>query len=152
MLYSLHAYVTPPHVCTEEAKQCPDGSYVGRTGPDCAFAACPVPGIQKGKGTLQGTITIGPICPFEQAGHPCNPTPQMYAAHQVFVYDSTHTKLVETLTPDAQGHFSGSLEEGTYYVDVHHQGVGSVRGAPATIEIVTGQTAMIAIDVDTGIR
>lgn len=30
-----------PVACTQEAKQCPDGSYVGRTGPDCAFAACP---------------------------------------------------------------------------------------------------------------
>ena len=28
--------------CTEEAKQCPDGSYVGRTAPNCEFAACPV--------------------------------------------------------------------------------------------------------------
>ena len=27
--------------CTQEAKQCPDGSYVGRTGPNCEFAACP---------------------------------------------------------------------------------------------------------------
>lgn len=27
--------------CTMEAKMCPDGSYVGRTGPDCVFAACP---------------------------------------------------------------------------------------------------------------
>lgn len=27
--------------CTLEAKQCPDGSYVGRTGPNCEFAACP---------------------------------------------------------------------------------------------------------------
>lgn len=27
--------------CTEEAKLCPDGSAVGRTGPDCAFAPCP---------------------------------------------------------------------------------------------------------------
>lgn len=27
--------------CTTEAKQCPDGSYVGRTGPNCAFATCP---------------------------------------------------------------------------------------------------------------
>lgn len=27
--------------CTQEAKQCPDGSYVGRTGPKCEFAACP---------------------------------------------------------------------------------------------------------------
>jgi hypothetical protein len=27
--------------CTQEAKQCLDGSYVGRTGPNCEFAACP---------------------------------------------------------------------------------------------------------------
>lgn len=26
--------------CTQEAKQCPDGSYVGRTGPNCEFASC----------------------------------------------------------------------------------------------------------------
>lgn len=35
---------TPPDggkACTEEAKICPDGSSVGRTGPDCEFAACP---------------------------------------------------------------------------------------------------------------
>ncbi len=28
--------------CTEEAKLCPDGSAVGRTGPDCEFEPCPV--------------------------------------------------------------------------------------------------------------
>jgi hypothetical protein len=27
--------------CTQEAKLCPDGSYVGRTGPRCEFSACP---------------------------------------------------------------------------------------------------------------
>lgn len=27
--------------CTLEAKQCPDGSFVGRSGPNCAFADCP---------------------------------------------------------------------------------------------------------------
>jgi hypothetical protein len=27
--------------CTQEAKLCSDGSYVGRTGPDCDFAECP---------------------------------------------------------------------------------------------------------------
>jgi hypothetical protein len=26
--------------CTQEAKLCPDGSYVGRTGPNCEFQAC----------------------------------------------------------------------------------------------------------------
>ena len=35
--------IPPPQgmACTQEAKQCPDGSYVGRTGPNCEFAACP---------------------------------------------------------------------------------------------------------------
>ena len=28
-------------VCTQEAKVCPDGSSVGRTGPNCEFAPCP---------------------------------------------------------------------------------------------------------------
>ncbi len=27
--------------CTQDAKLCPDGSYVSRTGPNCEFAACP---------------------------------------------------------------------------------------------------------------
>jgi hypothetical protein len=30
-----------PTACTEEAKVCPDGSSVGREGPNCEFAACP---------------------------------------------------------------------------------------------------------------
>lgn len=30
-----------PVACTQEAKQCPDGSYVSRTGPKCEFAKCP---------------------------------------------------------------------------------------------------------------
>jgi len=30
-----------PVACTEEAKVCPDGSAVGRTGPNCEFAPCP---------------------------------------------------------------------------------------------------------------
>lgn len=27
--------------CSEEARRCLDGSYVGRIGPQCEFAACP---------------------------------------------------------------------------------------------------------------
>lgn len=42
--------VTPPpgvqQACTQEAKVCPDGSSVGRTGPNCTFAACPAPNVE----------------------------------------------------------------------------------------------------------
>lgn len=42
--------------CTLEAKICPDGTAVGRTGPDCAFAACPV---SASPDTTNGPIGIG---------------------------------------------------------------------------------------------
>lgn len=32
-----------PIACTADAKLCPDGSYVSRTGPNCEFAPCPTP-------------------------------------------------------------------------------------------------------------
>lgn len=37
--------------CTEEAKICPDGTAVGRTGPDCEFAPCPGASGTGGTGT-----------------------------------------------------------------------------------------------------
>lgn len=33
--------------CTQDAKMCPDGSYVGRTGPKCEFTPCPEINIDK---------------------------------------------------------------------------------------------------------
>jgi hypothetical protein len=30
-----------PVACTMDAKLCPDGSYVGRVGPNCEFKECP---------------------------------------------------------------------------------------------------------------
>lgn len=42
--YSLHlvaACADTPTVCTQDAKLCPDGSYVSRVPPSCAFAPCP---------------------------------------------------------------------------------------------------------------
>lgn len=45
--------------CTMEAKMCPDGSSVGRTGPQCEFARCPTPTMiwnfeSKGEDTVTG--------------------------------------------------------------------------------------------------
>lgn len=53
-----------PIACTMEAKICPDGSAVGRTGPNCEFAECPfvvgAPALDNGQVTLglgeKGTV------------------------------------------------------------------------------------------------
>lgn len=53
-----------PVACTMDAKVCPDGSAVGRTGPNCEFAACP--GTKGGtKECVRGGCS-GQIC--EEAG------------------------------------------------------------------------------------
>ena len=47
--------------CTMEAKLCPDGSYVGRTGPNCEFAPCPIPpGTKMEDGTLPEASSTNP--------------------------------------------------------------------------------------------
>lgn len=38
--------VVPRPACTAEARVCPDGTSVGRTGPSCAFAPCPFPNAE----------------------------------------------------------------------------------------------------------
>lgn len=53
--------------CTMEAKQCPDGSYVGRVGPDCEFAPCPeLPPVEqaddiKVSSPAQGALVGNPV-------------------------------------------------------------------------------------------
>jgi hypothetical protein len=43
-----------PVACTADAKLCPDGSYVGRSGPNCEFDPCPIPpGTMMEDGTTQ---------------------------------------------------------------------------------------------------
>lgn len=144
----------PPVACTQEAKQCPDGSYVGRTGPNCEFSQCPsaTSTTPKNSGMVEGNMKIGPICPVEQVGHPCNPTVAMYASHPIFIYSSDKSILIKTLTPDASGDFSATLPVGSYFVDTQHQSVGAVQGVPAVISIISGEITTLTISIDTGIR
>jgi len=39
-IWKISASAPEPVFCTQEAKLCPDGSYVGRVAPDCEFAPC----------------------------------------------------------------------------------------------------------------
>jgi hypothetical protein len=45
LIWQYQRFVKPADIgqnaCTQEAKLCPDGSSVGRTGPNCEFAPCP---------------------------------------------------------------------------------------------------------------
>jgi hypothetical protein len=75
-------------VCPQDAKICPDGSSVGRTGLNCDFAACPT-GTSTPKITsctdkqrnLMCTEQYQPVCASYQVQcikAPCNPVPKTY--------------------------------------------------------------------------
>ena len=245
--------------CTQEAKVCPDGSTVGRSGPNCDFAECPVAAatvpetestvailkqriltngmhitplevvgdsrcpidvqcIQAGTvtvralievgtnsetvvltlnkattfvgkritlvsatpaksskqvilptdykfgfevtdvapttlGTLNGLMTIGPICPVEHADNPCKPTAEMFAERKISVFASDKKTLITTVTPGSTGSFTVLLPEGSYYIKMEKpSSVGSVTGLPTTVTIKAGGVVLLSVEVDTGIR
>lgn len=66
-LYSKTLAPIGPVACTMEAKLCSDGSYVGRTGPNCEFTACPEVQIKEettaslNQKILNGGVFITPL-------------------------------------------------------------------------------------------
>jgi len=74
----------PQKGCTEEAKVCPDGSAVGRTGPSCEFSPCPETSAtapaadsgavckdQCGDGTCQEIVCQAIGCPCSESPASC---------------------------------------------------------------------------------
>ena len=49
-----------PIACTAEARECPDGSFVAREGPDCSFSACPPVAVALGETVDFGSTSITP--------------------------------------------------------------------------------------------
>lgn len=62
--------------CTADAKQCPDGSFVGRTGPNCEFDSCllqlPIACASDAKICPDGSTVsrTGPNCEFAECSTP----------------------------------------------------------------------------------
>lgn len=78
-----------PIACTADAKICPDGSAVGRTGPNCEFAQCPeeenpttVVCSPESKQAEACTMQYDPVCGLRQVQcvtSPCPPIPETFS-------------------------------------------------------------------------
>ncbi|MFH1471079.1 MAG: hypothetical protein ABIF01_04990 [Candidatus Micrarchaeota archaeon] len=103
-------------------------------------------------GTLQGTVTVGPLCPVE----PCNLAPGALAkaleTRRVVVYTQDQSSTVIVVDLKSDGSYKTDLLPGTYLIDIHKIGMDSSGDVPKEITIETGKTIELNIDVDTGMR
>jgi len=145
--------IAAPQACTMEAKLCPDGSAVGRTGPNCEFAPCPQANatIAPANYTLYGKITIGPLCAVE----PCSRVFD-YSVARVNVYDASNRGLVARASAGSGGYYGVNLGPGSYLVNVTDAS-GNSFGLPSldytqAFSIEKGHVIQMDFDIDTGIR
>lgn len=141
--------------CTQDAKLCPDGSYVGRTGPNCEFADCPESDEEEFKttGTVVGKVSIGPLCPVE----PCpeefeNP----YLSRQLIFIPKGGGRPVDLpfyAKLDKDGGFTEEIPYGNYEVNLSDcDYLGCEYSLPKLISVEANKTLELTIDIDTGIR
>ncbi|MEK7510840.1 MAG: hypothetical protein AAB582_01215 [Patescibacteria group bacterium] len=66
-----------PVACTMEARICPDGSSVGRQGPNCEFSACPAPNVEVAEAKIGFVLPAGYM--QASAGAPTQETLRIYS-------------------------------------------------------------------------
>ncbi|MEK7176860.1 MAG: hypothetical protein AAB719_00980 [Patescibacteria group bacterium] len=139
--------------CTQEAKLCPDGSYVGRTGPRCEFAECPSvggggAGILPYQSGIGGTILRGPMCPVMRVGEECPDAPY---ETDVVVRRASSEKTFATMKSGKDGKFLINLPPGDYIVNAVNNGISKTCG-DVSVTVSPDRVENIVISCDTGIR
>ena len=103
-------------------------------------------------GVLIGEVTIGPLVPVERPGVKYDIPCEVYEARKVVVYDKDHKKLVKKVDIDCNGHYQVELTPGFYVIDINRIGIDHSYEVPIKVEIKSGETMQLDIDIDTGIR
>ena len=106
-------------------------------------------------GFLEGTISIGPICPVETIppDPACLPTAETYKAYPVSVFTSDVKTKIAQLKPSLDGSYSSQLPPGDYLV-VLEKSQNNIGGSnlPAMVSITAQDKTLLNINIDTGIR
>ena len=107
------------------------------------------------QGFLQGTISIGPICPVETIppDPACQPTAETYKAYPVSVYTPDGKNKITQLNPSLDGSFKSELPPGRYLIVLEKKS-GNVGGSnlPVEVTITSNDNTFLSINIDTGIR
>jgi hypothetical protein len=109
---------------------------------------------KQGVGTLEGKVNIGPLCPVERnPPEPrCQPNAETYNSWPIAVFSADKHKLIAPLPINADGTYRLQLPTGSYAVDLQRKvGIGG-SNLPLQFIITSGETTVLDINIDTGIR
>lgn len=105
----------------------------------------------RAEGVLQGQVTIGPLCPVEIAGVPCEAQPG-YSTYSVIVAENNRDKVIARTKLDEQGKYKLELPAGIYSVRIE-PAVGIYKAQnKQQVTISANITTELNFDLDTGIR
>ena len=106
-------------------------------------------------GVLTGVISIGPICPVEKIPPDpgCLPTAETYKAYPVGVWTSDGKRRIAQINPALGGSFRTELSQGNYRILLERE-PNRIGGSnlPVEVSIYSGETTLLNINIDTGIR
>jgi hypothetical protein len=136
---------------SENAKLTQDGQeYGGLEEPFLSIESNEFEIVGENYGFVQGKVTIGPLCPVETnpPQSECMPTPAIFQAYPITVYDVQTQKLVKTFNANADGTYEISLPEGGYEL----KSETGLQSFSDKIVIEADQIQTLDISIDTGIR
>ena len=113
---------------------------------------CGCPGGAQPPGILEGVVTIGPLTPVQTSGEQPPVPPEVYAARKIMVYAAQGDRLVAQVDISGDGTYRVELSPDSYTVDINRGGIDRSADVPVRVDIVSGGTVRLNIDIDTGIR
>lgn len=147
------SYKAEPNYCTQEAKLCPDGSYVSRSGPDCKFTPCPDENLLKNsKSGILGTVLLGPACPVVKNPPEAGCADKPYKTDLVLM-TADQSRVIGKFSSDTNGEFNIKVQPGQYTI----RSAVSAKTLPfcasnETIIVSLNSYAETIVYCDTGIR
>jgi hypothetical protein len=97
---------------------------------------------------ISGRVLLGPQCPVEVAGEPCDDEPTAHVTVTVSRRAAAGSAPVATTSTDADGRFRVSVAPGDYVVTAE----AGMSCDDVAVRVPDGGYARIAVACDTGIR
>ena len=101
-------------------------------------------------GYIEGSVNIGPNCPVEIEGEPCETPTEAYTSRSVNVFTSDKSTLIESVPLSTDGTYTIAIGPGNYFVQINPAGIGAGELKPVTV--TSFETSTVDFDIDTGIR